>query len=27
VAEKIQTVGQAVDHINKAVESTEASSA
>ena len=25
VAEKIQTVGQAVDHINKAVESTEAS--
>ena len=27
VAEKIQTVGQAVDHISKAVESTEASSA
>ena len=25
VAEKIQTVGQAVDHIAKAVESTEAS--
>jgi acyl carrier protein len=27
VAEKIQTVGQAIDHIAKAVESTEASSA
>lgn len=27
VAEKIQTVGQAIDHISKAVESTEASSA
>jgi acyl carrier protein len=27
VAEKIQTVGQAIDHIGKAVESTEASSA
>ena len=25
VAEKIQTVGQAVDHISKAVENTEAS--
>ena len=25
VAEKIQTVGQAIDHISKAVESTEAS--
>ena len=25
VAEKIQTVGQAIDHISKAIESTEAS--